>query len=89
MKKRKESSVAEFLKAAGAYKPRCVICDNKPISAAIDEIIAARKAGTSGVSSVAVMAFLRDQFGAKFSVSLLRKCCEDHRGCKWSDHARQ
>ena len=84
------ANVGEFLKAVQSEKvaTRCAVCDNKPVSAAIDEILAARKAGKANVSAVRVHRWLREQFNVTFSVSTLLACCRAHRRATWTHHGK-
>jgi len=86
MKTKTKSKVAAFLEEHASRKSRCAVCDHKESSAALDEIIAARRAGTSRVSIPEAHAFLKATYDVQYGSSLIHLCVRGHRGGTWGSH---
>lgn len=88
--KKPAAKVADFLAEIKAEprKTRCAVCDNKPVSDAIDEILAARKAGKTTVTAVRIHRWLVETYGVSFCTSTLLFCCRTHRGMNWTEHGK-
>jgi len=86
----KPGKVAEFLASYKGFdhKP-CKLCGNAQASAALDEIIAARRSGQSMVTLSAVARFLQSEYGVPLSSTFVQYCCASHRGGTWTTHLQR
>ena len=83
---RPKSKAAAFLASYTPPRKRCKLCDNAAASAALDEIIAARRAGTTTVSVNATATWISAEFKLPVSGTFVQYCCEQHRGGQWISH---